>query len=64
MKFPFADVHGTIKIVLSKPYKNRRVFAFDSKLEYFKIVNKVITKGRYPNEGEFKDWQQKQLSIT
>ena len=27
VKFAFADVHGTLKIVLSKPYKNRHVFA-------------------------------------
>ena len=55
MKFTFADIYGTLKIVLSKPYKNRNVFAFDSVLEYFQIVNKVNTKGRYPYEAEFED---------
>ena len=31
------------------------VFAFDSVLEYFQIVNKVSTKETYPYEGEFED---------
>ena len=35
VKFALADVHGTLKIVLTKSYKNRHVFAFDSVLEYF-----------------------------
>ena len=55
VKFAFADGHGTLKIVLTKSYKNRRVFAFDSLLEYFQIVNKVSTRGRYPYEDEFED---------
>ena len=55
VKFAFADVHGTLKIALTKSYKNRHVFAFDSVLEYFQIINKVSTKGRYPYEGEFED---------
>ena len=55
VKFAFADVHGTLKIVLTKYYKNRHVFALDSVLEYFQTVNKVSTKERYPYEGEFKD---------
>ena len=55
VKFVLADVHGTFKIVLSKPYQNRHVFAFDSVLEYFQIINKVSTKGRYPYEGAFED---------
>ena len=55
VKFAFADVHGTLKIVLSKPYKNRHIFAFDSVLKYFQIINKVSSKGRYPYEGEFED---------
>ena len=55
VKFALADVHGTLKIVLTKSYKNRHVFAFDSVLEYFQIINKVSTKGRYPYEGEFED---------
>ena len=49
------NLHGTLKIVLSKSYKNRYVFAFDSVLEYFQIINKVSTKGGYPYEGEFED---------
>ena len=48
VKFAFADAHGTLKIVLTKSYKNRHVFAFDSVLEYFQIVNKVSTKETYP----------------
>ena len=55
VKFAFADGHGTLKIVLTKSYKNRHVFAFDSLLEYFQIVNKVSTRGRYPYEDEFED---------
>ena len=55
VKFAFVDVHGTLKIVLTKPYKNRLVFAFDSVLEYFQLVNNVSTKRRYPYEGEFED---------
>ena len=55
VKFAFADVHGTLKIVLTKSYKNRHVFAFESVLEYFQIINKVSTKERYPYEGEFED---------
>ena len=55
VKFAFADVHGTLKIFLTKPYKNRHVFAFDSVLEYFQIVNKVSTKETYPYEDEFED---------
>ena len=55
VKFAFADAHGTLKIVLTKSYKNRHVFAFDSVLEYFQILNKVSTKGRYPYEDEFED---------
>ena len=55
VKFVFADVHGTLKIVLTKSYKNRHVIAFDSVLEYFQIINKSSTKGRYPYEGEFED---------
>ena len=55
VKFAFADAHGTLKIVLTKSYKNRHVFAFDSVLEYFQIINKVSTKGRYPYEDEFED---------
>ena len=50
VKFAFADVHWTLDIVLSKPYKNRQVFAFDSVLEYFQIINKVSIKGGYPYE--------------
>ena len=50
MKFAFAIVHGTLEIALSKPYKNRHIFAFDSVLEYFQILNKVSTKRRYPYE--------------
>ena len=30
VKFAFADVHGTLKTVLTKSYKYRHVFAFDS----------------------------------
>ena len=55
VKFAFADVHGTLKIVLTKSYKNRHVFAFNSALEYFQIINKVSTKGRYLCQGEFED---------
>ena len=55
VKFAFADVHGTLNIALTQSYKNRHVFAFDSVLEYFQIVNKVSTKERYPYEGEFED---------
>ena len=55
VKFAFADVHGTLKIVLTKSYKNRHVFAFHLGLEYFQIVKKVSTKGRYSYEGEFED---------
>ena len=55
VKFAFADVHGTLKIVLTKSYKNRHIFAFDSVLECFQIISKVSTKGRYPYEGEFDD---------
>ena len=55
VKFAFADGHGTLKIVLTKSYKNRHVFAFDSLLEYFQIVSKVSTRGRYPYEDEFED---------
>ena len=55
VKSAFADAHGTLKIVLTKSYKNRHVFAFDSVLEYFQIINKVSTKGRYPYEDEFED---------
>ena len=55
VKFAFADVHGTLKIILTKSCKNRHVFTFDSVLEYFQIVNKVSTKERYPYEGEFED---------
>ena len=54
VKFAFADVHGALKIVLSKP-KNGHLFAFDSVLEYFQIVNKVSAKGRYLYDGEFED---------
>ena len=55
VKFALADVHGTLKIVLTKSYKNRHVFAFHLVLEYFQIVKKVSTKGRYSYEGEFED---------
>ena len=55
VKFALADVHGTLKIVLTKSYKNRHVFAFNSALEYFQIINKVSTKGRYLCQGEFED---------
>ena len=55
VKFAFADVHGTLKIILTKSCKNRHVFTFDSVLEYFQIVNKVSTKERYPYEGEFEE---------
>ena len=55
VKFALADVHGTLKIVLTKPYKNRHVFAFDSVLEYFQIVNKVSTKETYSYEDEFEN---------
>ena len=55
VKFAFVDVHGTLKIVLTKSYKNRHVFAFHLVLEYFQIVKKVSTKGRYSYEGEFED---------
>ena len=55
VKFAFEDVHGTLKIALTKSYKNRHVFAFDPVVEYFQIINKVRTKGRYPYEGEFED---------
>ena len=55
VKFAFEDVYGTLKIVLSKRYKNRHIFAFDSILEYFQIVNKVSTRRRYPYESEFED---------
>ena len=53
MKFAFEDGHGTSKIALTKPYKNRDVFALESVLKYFQIVSKVITKERNPYEGEF-----------
>ena len=52
VKFAFADVYGTLKIVLTKSYKNGHVFAFDSVLQCFQIVNKVSTNGRYPYQGE------------
>ena len=55
VKFAFVDVHGTLKIVLTKSYKNKHVFAFDSVLEYLQIINKASTKGRYPYEDEFED---------
>ena len=55
VKFAFTDLHGTLKIFLAKSYKNRHIFAFDSVLEYFQIVNKVSTKRRYQYEGEFED---------
>ena len=53
VKFAFEDGHGTSKIALTKPYKNRDVFALESVLKYFQIVSKVITKERNPYEGEF-----------
>ena len=55
VKFAFADVHGPLKIVLSKPFKNGHLFAFASVLEYFQIVNKVSAKGRYLYDGEFEN---------
>ena len=55
VKFAFADVHETLKSVLSKPYKNRHVFTFDSVLGYFQIVNKISSNRKYSYEAEFED---------
>ena len=55
VKFVFADVHGSLKLVLKKPYKNRSVFSFNSELEFYQFVEKVTTKRAFPYEDEFEE---------
>ena len=44
VKFIFADVHGSMKLVLQNPYKDRSVFSFNSELDFYQFVDKVTTK--------------------
>ena len=39
VKFIFADVHGSMKLVLQNPYKDRSVFSFNSELEFYQFVD-------------------------
>ena len=55
VKFVFADVHGSLKLVLQNPYKNRPVFSFNSELEFYQFVDKVTTKRAFPYEDEFEE---------
>ena len=55
VKFVFADVHGSLKLVLQNPYKNRSVFSFNSELEFYQFVDKVTTKRSFPYEDEFEE---------
>ena len=55
VKFVFADVHSSLKLVLKKPYKNRSVFSFNSELEFYQFVEKVTTKRAFPYEDEFEE---------
>ena len=55
VKFVFADVHGSLKLVLQNPYKNRSVFSFNSELEFYQFVDKVTTKRAFPYEDEFEE---------
>ena len=54
--FVFADVHGSLKLVLQNPYKNRSVFSFNSELEFYQFLDKVTTKGVFPYEDEFEEY--------
>ena len=53
VKFVFADVHDSLKLVLQNPYKNRSVFSFNSELEFYQFVDKVTTNRAFPNEDKF-----------
>ena len=55
VKFVFADVHGSLKLVLQNPSKNRSVFSFNSELEFYRFVDKVATKTAFPYEDEFEE---------
>ena len=55
VKFVFADVHGSLKLVLQNPYKNRSVFSFNSELEFYQFVDKLTTKRAFPYEDEFEE---------
>ena len=50
VKFVFADVHGSLKLVLQNPYKNRSVF-----LEFYQFVDKVTTKRAFPYDDGFEE---------
>ena len=53
--FVFADVHGSLKLVLQNFYENRSAFSVISKLEFYQFVDKVITKRAFPYEDEFEE---------
>ena len=55
VKFVFADVHGSLKLVLQNPYKNRSVFSVNSELEFYQFVDKVTTERAFPYEDEFEE---------
>ena len=55
VKFVFADVHGSMKLVLQNPYKNRSVFSFNSELEFYQFLDKVTTKTEFSHEDEFEE---------
>ena len=55
VKFVFADVYGSLKLVLQNPYKNKSVLSFNSELEFCQFVDKVTTKRVFPYEDEFEE---------
>ena len=55
VKFVLTDVHGSLKLVLQNPYKNRCVFSFNSELEFYQFVDKVTNKTAFPYEDEFEE---------
>ena len=55
VKFVFADAHDSLKLVLQSPCKNRSVFSFIFKLEFYQFVDKVTTKRTFPYENDFEE---------
>ena len=62
VKFVFAGVHGSLNLVLQKPYKNRSVFPFNSELEFYQFADKVTTKRAFSYENEFEELHPLNLS--
>ena len=55
VKFVFADMHGTLKMVLHNPFKRKYVHSFNTENELNNIISKLGTRFQEDEEDEEED---------